>query len=83
MAAKFRKVWNHFFMVTKKGYDDTNWIFMIIAGAGIITKLFGIGGAVAAIIAFALFYLFGRMGLRREKRLAEEEENTKKRARKR
>ena len=36
------------------------WIFVIIAGAGIVTKLFGIGGAAASILAFVFFYLFGK-----------------------
>ena len=70
MPSKIRKVLDHFFMVTKKGYDDTNWIFVIIAGAGIITKLFGVSGLAASIIAFMLFYIFGVMSIKREKRIA-------------
>ena len=78
MASKVQKVLNHFFLTTKKGYDDTYWIFVIIAGAGIVTKLFGIGGLAAAIIAFIFFYLFGRMSIRRERKIAEEKKGAKK-----
>ena len=78
MRSKFRKHLDHFFVTTKKGYDDTNWIFVIIAGAGVITKLFGVGGATASIIAFLLFYLFGRLSINREKRRAKERELEKK-----
>lgn len=72
VASKTRKILDHFFATAKKGYDDTNWIFVIIAGAGIITKLFGIGGAAASLIAFLFFYFFGRMSIRREKRIKKE-----------
>lgn len=71
MVSKVRIVLDHFLMVTKKGYDDTNWIFVIIAGAGVITKLFGVSGLAASIIAFFLFYIFGRMSIKRDKRIAE------------
>lgn len=72
MASKLRMVLDHFFMTAKKGYDEYYWIFVIIAGAGIITKLFGIGGAAAAIIGFVAFYILGRAAIRRDKRLAKE-----------
>jgi hypothetical protein len=78
MGSKIRRVLDHFFATTKKGYDDTYWIFVIIAGAGIITKLFGIDGAAASILAFVFFYLFGRMSIRREKRIAREKALAKK-----
>jgi hypothetical protein len=80
MPSKIRKAVDHFLVVTKKGYDDTNWIFVIIAGAGVITKLFGVGGLAAAIIAFLLFYIFGRMSLKREKRIAMEKAGRGKRS---
>lgn len=72
MAPGVRNAFNHFFTVTKKGYDDYYWIFVIIAGAGIVTKLFGVAGAGAAIVAFLAFYFLGRMSVRREKRIARE-----------
>lgn len=57
-------------MTAKKGYDAYYWIFVIIAGAGIVTKLFGIAGAGAAIVAFFAFYFLGRIAIKRDKRLA-------------
>ena len=77
MTSKLTLVFDHFLDTCKKGYDSTAWIFTIIAGAGIITKLFGIGGAAASIVAFLLFYIFGRMSMKREKRLAKERKRVK------
>jgi hypothetical protein len=77
MASKFHRAVDHFLVVTKKGYDDTNWIFVIIAGAGIITKLFGIGGLAAAVVAFLLFYIFGKLSIRRDKLRAKEKAKKK------
>jgi hypothetical protein len=71
-ARKVRRALDIFYMTTKKGYDDYYWIFVIVAGPGIVTKLFGIDGAAAAIIAFICFYILGRLAIRREKRFAEE-----------
>lgn len=56
MTPKLRNIIDAFFATTKKGYDDYYWIFVIIAGAGIVTKLFGIAGAGAAIVGFLAFY---------------------------
>lgn len=67
-----RKAFDVFYVTTKKGYDETYWIFVIIFGASVVTKLFGVTGLGASIIAFVCFYLLGRMSIRREKRLAEE-----------
>lgn len=78
MPSKFTRVMDHFLATTKKGFDNTYWIFTIIAGAGIVTKLFGIGGAVASILAFSFFYVFGRMSIRRERRLAKEKGRARK-----
>jgi hypothetical protein len=72
-VSKLRHAVDVFFETTKKGYDATYWIFVIIAGASIVTKLFGIGGAAASIVAFGCFYFFGRISIAREKRRAEEE----------
>jgi hypothetical protein len=78
MPSKIRKLLDHFFLVTKKGYDDTNWIFAIILGAGLITKFFGVGGAAASIVGFIFFYIFGRMSMKRDKRIAKEKAEKKK-----
>jgi hypothetical protein len=72
MASGFKAAFHRFFAVTRKGYDDYYWIFVIIAGAGIITKLFGITGAGASIVGFVAFYVLGRLSIRREKKLKEE-----------
>ena len=72
MTFRLRHAFDNFMATTKKGYDDTYWIIVIIAGAGIITKLFGIGGAAASIVAFLFFYFFGRISLKREQRLKRE-----------
>ncbi len=81
MTSRAQKIFDHFFSTTKKGFDETYWIFAIIAGAGIVTKLFGVGGLVASILAFASFYLFGRLTVRREIRIAKETEEEKKKQR--
>ncbi|MDE1825840.1 MAG: hypothetical protein KGH61_04765 [Candidatus Micrarchaeota archaeon] len=70
MASKLRGALHHFFATTKRGYDQTYWIFMIIAGASIVTKLFGIGGAGDSVIVFALFYIVGRLSISREMKIA-------------
>jgi hypothetical protein len=70
MLRELERSFDHFLVTTKKGYDETNWIIVIIVGAGIITNLFGIGGAAAAIVAFFYFYFCGRLSMIREKRLA-------------
>ncbi|MGD0729378.1 MAG: hypothetical protein ABR981_04855 [Candidatus Micrarchaeaceae archaeon] len=72
MASKLRNALDTFFITTKKGYDSYYWIFVIIAGAGIITKLFGIAGAGASIVGFLTFYILGRISIKRDKRLAKE-----------
>jgi hypothetical protein len=78
MTSKFTKAFDNFLATTKKGFDSTYWIFTIIAGAGIVTKLFGIGGAVTSILAFSFFYFFGRVSIRREKRLEKERKQARK-----
>lgn len=78
MRSHLRRAFDSFFATTKKGYDEYYWIFVIIAGAGIVTKLFGIAGAGAAIVAFLAFYVLGRLSMRKEKRLAEERRSPRK-----
>ncbi len=78
MASKLRKILDVFYDTTKKGYTEYYWIFVIIAGAGVVTKLFGIAGAGAAVVAFLAFYFLGRISIRREKRLAKEKLQNKK-----
>ncbi len=68
--ADLREKIDNFFTVAKKGYDSTYWIFVIVASAAVITKLFGVSGIVASVLAFFCFYIFGRISLRREKRIA-------------
>lgn len=72
MASGFKAAFHRFFAVTKKGYDDYYWIFVIIASASIVTKLFGLTGAGASIVAFLAFYVLGRLSISREKRLKKE-----------
>lgn len=79
-VSKLRHSLDIFFETAKKGYDNTYWIIVIIAGAGVITKLFGVGGAVASVIAFIFFYLAGVMSIRREKRLKKEKAKAKKKS---
>lgn len=76
---ELRKVWDNFFITAKRGYDSYYWIFVILAGASIVTKLFGIAGAGAAIIAFLAFYFLGRFSIKKEKLLAKEKAREKKR----
>ncbi len=78
MTSKIRRAFDVFYVTTKKGYDATYWVFVIIAGAGIITKLFGIAGAGASVLAFLFFYLFGKLSIKEEKRLARERLASKK-----
>jgi hypothetical protein len=78
MASRFRRALDHFFITTKKGYDEYYWIFVIVAGAGVITKIFGVAGFGASVLAFLLFYMLGRAAMRREKRLARERAQAKK-----
>lgn len=61
---------DYFFLVTKKGYDDYAWVFIIIGSGAVITKLFGISGTTAVILAFICLYFLGRIGIRRDKRIA-------------
>lgn len=79
MASKLRKAWDGFWETTKKGYEEYYWIFVIIAGAGIVTKLFGIAGVGAAIVAFLAFHFLGRIAIKKEKRRAKEKLLEKKR----
>ena len=72
MAHLLRRAFDHFYDTTKKGYNEISWIIAIIAGASIVTGLFGIGGAGASVVAFALFYFFGRISVKREERLEKE-----------
>lgn len=79
MASRFVKAIDNFLDTTKKGYDETYWIFVIIFGAGIVTALFGIAGTAAVLVIFIFFYFMGRISIRREKRRAEERKNEKRR----
>lgn len=46
---------------TKKGYDKTYWIFVIIASAAVVTQVFGISGMLASVVVFAFFYYIGKL----------------------
>lgn len=59
---------DHFFETAKRGYDDTYWIFMVIAAGAVITKLFGIGGFAAVVLAFVGMYILGLLTIKHEKR---------------
>jgi hypothetical protein len=78
MKLTLRDRLDHFFVVTKKGYDDNVWIFILIGSGAVITKLFGISGTTAVLLAFVCFYVLGRLSLRSEKRLANKKPDAKK-----
>ena len=52
-----------FLRTTKRGYDATYWIFVLIGSAAVLNQLFGIAGAGAVIIVFLFFYYAGRIHL--------------------
>jgi fatty acid desaturase len=69
----FKDSLRRFMVLTKRGYDSTYWIFVLIGAAAVLTKLFGMAGIAAVVVVFLFFYLAGRMHLRLEPTLTEEE----------
>jgi hypothetical protein len=56
---KIRKHALHFWETTQNGYNQTSWLFVVIAGSALLEQAFGLKGLAGSGVAIVIFYGIG------------------------